>query len=197
MCKTALSPLLMQWRYCSHALSHQYGQDKILMEYFLKCIWDLNNHSVTWQRTFFVEFIVRRYLHLDFFHFAWPPPFFGQLINFGLMTQYGIRDLGYHVLVMICCLTAPNHYFYQYWHTIKILWYSFQGNFYWILSEDINPQVVSEIYTFEITTTVPRGQWVKIICQECDLIILHLLKLLSFLWLMDNYGMLLVFNVRN
>ena len=42
-------------------------------------------------------------------------------------------------------------------HRHEILWHSFQGNVY-LNTEYINPQVVFEIYTVEITATSPRGQ---------------------------------------
>ena len=39
----------------------------------------------------------------------------------------------------------------------KVLWHSLQGNFY-LNTQDINPHIVFEIYTFEITATFPRDQ---------------------------------------
>ena len=62
------------------------------------------------------------------------------------------------------CLTAPSHYLNQSWLGInEILWHSFQGNIY-MSTQDIKPQVVLEMYTFEITATFPREQWVKAPC---------------------------------
>ena len=62
---------------------------------------------------------------------------------------------------MCCCLTAPNHYLNKYWFIInKIIWYSFQGDAH-LNMQDINHQVVLEMYTFRITATSSWGQWVK------------------------------------
>ena len=41
------------------------------------------------------------------------------------------RSLSTLAQVMVCCLTAPNHYLNQCWLiTNEILWHSFQGNIY-------------------------------------------------------------------
>ena len=37
----------------------------------------------------------------------------------------------------------------------EILWHSFQGNVY-LITQDINSQVVFEMYTFKISATSPR-----------------------------------------
>ena len=51
---------------------------------------------------------------------------------------------------MACCLTAPSCHMNQSWLTMnEVLWYSFLGNVY-LNIQNINPQVVFEIYTFEI-----------------------------------------------
>ena len=62
------------------------------------------------------------------------------------------------VPVMACCLTAPSHYLNQCWLTMKKnLWHSFESKVY-LNTEDINPNVVFEIYLFEITATSHRVQ---------------------------------------
>ena len=63
---------------------------------------------------------------------------------------------------MAWCRTAPNHYPDQCWFTInEYLWHSFQGNIA-LNTQDISPKIMLEIYTFEITVTYPRVQWVKL-----------------------------------
>ena len=70
------------------------------------------------------------------------------------------------VQVMACCLRPPIHYLNQCWLTINIFFghnifgHPFQGNVYWN-TQDINLQIVFEIYTFKITVTSPWGLWVK------------------------------------
>ena len=64
------------------------------------------------------------------------------------------------VQVMICCMTAPDHYLNQCWLDNEVLWHSSESNF------TENAQAIShsnlfENYTCRITTTVPKGQWVK------------------------------------
>ena len=49
----------------------------------------------------------------------------------------------------------------QYWITInKVLMHWFQGNVY-LNIQDINPEVVFEIYTPEIAAVSLRGRWVE------------------------------------
>ena len=63
--------------------------------------------------------------------------------------------------VLTCCLTAPSHYLNQCWLLINgVLWHSPMTNFIgryqfikWV-----------EKYTCKISSTSPRGQWVK--CQS-------------------------------
>ena len=63
------------------------------------------------------------------------------------------------IQVMACCLMAPSHHVNQCWVTTnKILYNSFQGNIY-LNTQDINPQILFEIYTFWITATSTREQW--------------------------------------
>ena len=70
------------------------------------------------------------------------------------------------ITVMACCRAAPSHYVNQCWFIMnEILWHSFQGNVYWNTvhwnTQDVNLKVVFEMYTFEITATSARGQWVN------------------------------------
>ena len=54
---------------------------------------------------------------------------------------------------MVCCLTAPSHYLNQVsLSIIVIIWHSFLGNVF-LNTNDINPKVVFEIYTFGIRAT--------------------------------------------
>ena len=63
--------------------------------------------------------------------------------------------------VMACCLMAPSHYLSQCWFIIKcVLWHSPESNFT-KSAHEINLQHVLRDYTSKITTTSPRGQWVK------------------------------------
>ena len=80
----------------------------------------------------------------------------------GLVTSFSDKkSWSSLVKVMTCCLMAPSHYSIQCSHTIKeILWHLFQSNVY-LNTQDINPQVVFDIYTFEFLATSFRGQWVK------------------------------------
>ena len=62
------------------------------------------------------------------------------------------RSLSTSAQVMACCLTVPSHYLNQCWRIIhEILWHSFEGNVC-LNIHDINPQIVCEIYTFQITS---------------------------------------------
>ena len=47
-CKTTVSPLLMQWRYCSLVLSHQYSKQhhKFLMSVVCDTLWQTVNHII-------------------------------------------------------------------------------------------------------------------------------------------------------
>ena len=63
---------------------------------------------------------------------------------------------------MVCCLTAPCQYLNRYWLYIRcVLQYSHESNFT-INVHKLNPQHVFKNYTFKITTTSPRGQWVNL-----------------------------------
>ena len=56
---------------------------------------------------------------------------------------------------------APSHYLNQYWLSVnKVLWRSFQCNDY-LNTQNINIQVLFEIFTFKIIATSPMGQWVN------------------------------------
>ena len=74
-----------------------------------------------------------------------------------------LRSWSTLIQVMAYCLIAPSHYLNQCWLTIKeILWHPFHGNVY-LNTQVINPKVMFEIYTFEITATSPRVQWVTLL----------------------------------
>ena len=70
------------------------------------------------------------------------------------------------VKVTACCRMAPSHYLNQCWLTIsKILWHSFQGDIC-LNTRFIDPQIVFEIYTFEITIASLR-QCLKLSQTSC------------------------------
>ena len=75
------------------------------------------------------------------------------------------------VQVMACCLMSPSHYLNQCWLTIhEIFWHSFQGNIY-MNTQDISPQGVFEIYTFEIAISSPKwamNQYLSITLNPAD-----------------------------
>ena len=67
------------------------------------------------------------------------------------------------VQVMAWCRQATSHYLSQCWPRSMLpcgitrpQWVHVYLN-----TQDINPQVVSQIYRFEITAAAPRGQWVN------------------------------------
>ena len=77
----------------------------------------------------------------------------------GLVMPYRDRFGSILAWVMSCCLTAPSHYLNQCWLAInKIHWHSFQGDI-WLNTQDIDPQVIFQIYTFKITAMSPK--WVN------------------------------------
>ena len=61
------------------------------------------------------------------------------------------------VQAMAWCLTAPSHYMNQCWLFINMA--NSRVMLTWIDTQNINPQVAYEIYTFEITTPSPGQQW--------------------------------------
>ena len=66
--------------------------------------------------------------------------------------------------VMACCLTAPSHYLNQCWPLIsEVLWCSPESNFTMSAQATI---LHNENYTFIISVTSPRGQWVNIMRPE-------------------------------
>ena len=63
--------------------------------------------------------------------------------------------------IRACCQAVPTHYLNRCWIAInRILRHLFQGTIY-LNTQVIDTQVVFEIYTFEITTISPWGQWVN------------------------------------
>ena len=63
---------------------------------------------------------------------------------------------------MACCLTAPNHYMIQCWSLIsEALWHSPESNFT-VSAQAIIQCNEFENYTFKITATSPRDQWVNV-----------------------------------
>ena len=62
--------------------------------------------------------VILNNVQLQSTHCPLPPTPMGVLVDhwstisgYGLMTTYGVLDLGWHLLLMMaCCLTAPNHY---------------------------------------------------------------------------------------
>ena len=63
--------------------------------------------------------------------------------------------------IMACCLMAPSHYQNQYWLIIDdILWYYFEIIFTVSTQATILYDEFKD-YTFNITATSPRGQWVN------------------------------------
>ena len=70
--------------------------------------------------------------------------------------------------VMACCLMALSHYLNRCWRTIKgVLWHS-PGSSFTRAQELLNPQHLAKDYTFKITTTSPRGQWVETLSYQLD-----------------------------
>ena len=63
------------------------------------------------------------------------------------------------VQIIVCCLTTSCRYLWYLnlgWVTIsEVLWYSYQA----IVYSSYKSQIVSEIYTFEITAASARVQW--------------------------------------
>ena len=75
-----------------------------------------------------------------------------HILYCGLMTPYGVRYLG---------PTTPTHYLNQCCLIIsKVFWHSSPCNAI-VNTHGINPHGEFETYTFEITTTTLRGQWVN------------------------------------
>ena len=64
---------------------------------------------------------------------------------------------------MACCLMAPSPYLHQCCLIIKGLLYHSPESNYKRSALKLSLQHAVRYYTFEITTTFPRGQWVKII----------------------------------
>ena len=113
------------------------------------------NYNVSWTQACFDENLrhinglvtktdpSNKALGLDSFNSLWPSDAKCRYRSGSTLAQ-----------VMACCQRAPSHYLNQRWLTInEIFWHSFQVNFY-LNTQDINPQVVFEIYTFEITATM-------------------------------------------
>ena len=91
---------------------------------------------------------------------------------------------------MACCLITPSHYLSQCWLTVnKVMWPSLQGNVY-SNTHDINSQGVLEIYTFEITATSPREQWINR-CDQSRNPVSFTLLYLSEHFLFQNYRVVL------
>ena len=73
----------------------------------------------------------------------------------GVICQHGFGPTLAQVM-------APSHYLNKCWLSFNmVLCLSFQCNVYFN-TQDINPQVVFIIYTFEITATFLRRQWVNL-----------------------------------
>ena len=76
------------------------------------------------------------------------------------------------VQVMACRLTAPSHYWAQYWLIMKgVLWHSPKSDF----TRSAKPLHVHEDYSFKFTTTTSRDQWVQ--CAESEPVHTHTLLL--------------------
>ena len=77
------------------------------------------------------------------------------------LSPYGDRSGSTLAQVMVCCLTAPNHYLNQCCLLIgEFLWHLIWGNF----TADAQAVVLyneSKNHTFKITATNPRGQRAK------------------------------------
>ena len=67
---------------------------------------------------------------------------------------------------MAWCLTAPRHCLNQCWLSfVKFIWYSPKRNFA-ASGQVINLRNKFEIYTFEITATSVRCQWINMVLRE-------------------------------
>ena len=67
---------------------------------------------------------------------------------------------------MACCLTAPSHYLNLCWLIIsEVLCHTPKSNF--THAYDLNHDVFGD-YIFKMTTTSPRGQWVKVLIMLCS-----------------------------
>ena len=86
--------------------------------------------------------------------------FWTRCVNTSVATWWHISESTL-VQVMVCCLTAPSHYLNQYLHVInKVLWHSSESYFTASVWDNILYNEFQN-YIFEITSTLPRGQWVK------------------------------------
>ena len=82
------------------------------------------------------------------------------LTPFGLVIQWQ-RSGSTLPQVRAWCWSATSHYLNQCWLTIKgVLWHSHESNFT-RSAHDLNPKHVFIDYMSQITTTSPRGQWVR------------------------------------
>ena len=85
--------------------------------------------------------------------------YFNSLWQSDIIWRWGFWSI--LVQVMACCPMAPSHYLNQHWLIInEAVWHLFQGNIY-LNTQDINPQIVIEIYKFDITATSQRDWWVN------------------------------------
>ena len=70
--------------------------------------------------------------------------------------------------LIVCCLMAPSHYLNHCWIITKgLLWHSSPESNFPRSADELNPQHLFGDYTFKITTSFPRGRWVKIPLISC------------------------------
>ena len=146
----------MQWTYVSFALIHQYVQRQIHVFLWLHWINDLK--CQVGNANIFTEYFFSKQLSMwkvntastmmmyPYIHSLWPSDAIWWHRSVSILAQG-----------MACCMTAPSHYLNQCWPTTnEVLWHSFEGDIC-LNTHDINPQIMCEIYTFEITSIISQG----------------------------------------
>ena len=116
-----------------------------------------HENSCRWELIFLsCKLIVYSLSCCIFFNSLWPSGSMWWLISGSTLAQ-----------IMVCCLTVPSHYLNQCWLTLQVF-------FFFIHLRAISQEILMNVfgdYTFKITTTSPRGQWVNhVLCKTAVLL---------------------------